>query len=650
MASNEFVRKYSLAASLGFLAGLVSCLTGLLFAIVSRLNRGSGSETILVVCMLLATGVVLILSGINVAGIRQKLSRSYSFLAGMLLSAIGLLVFMFSFPDNWIYPRVSYAIVAYSLGIFLLLINIFVNYFLQALGDCGQQEDKNHKDSVRSTEPQHNDCSVLTTFAGILMTNITSGTYEPAFLTGTSDDENTYILNDTTSEEKHPESLFMESNEEKTVTENEIVTASDAISNENVKICDLDDEQEEPTALETTQFPEIAELVEPEIEKEIEDIEGTPEMEEVKKVGKIEEVKEAEYTPAEELSSNERSEVQELIVPYAEFRSLKNTDVKADDTMREAARKILMYHFGQMLEHERGTKIGRDIEELHDMRVAAMRMRSIVEVLEDYLNMKDMSSHFKDIKSVRRTLGTVRDLDVFLEKIDHYLTAQPLERALEIEPLTDSLLIERAKHRGNMLVYLDDSPYNKFKKNFADYLLTKKAWKIKAAKKNGEPIPARVVDVLPVLLYSQLATVRAYGDVLTADTTIDPYLEKYHQLRIDVKILRYTIEFFNEVLGSESKSLIKDLKGLQDNLGDMHDTVVALEMLENFEKYGVWGETHGKKGAVSIRDYPGVDAYIEYRKKELASLLDSFPDAWSKVIDPDFSVRFSQAIAGIYNS
>ena len=66
MASNVFVRKYSLAASLGFLAGLVSCLTGLLFAIVSRLNRGSGSETILVVCMLLATGVVLILSGINV--------------------------------------------------------------------------------------------------------------------------------------------------------------------------------------------------------------------------------------------------------------------------------------------------------------------------------------------------------------------------------------------------------------------------------------------------------------------------------------------------------------------------------------------------------------------------------------------------------
>jgi CHAD domain-containing protein len=640
MSSNVFVRKYSLAASLGFLAGLVSCMTGLLFAIVSRLNRGSGSETIMVVCMLLATGVVLILAGINVAGIRRKLSRSYSFLAGLFLSAAGLLIFMSSFPDNWVYPKVSYAIVAYSLGIFLLLINIFVNYFLQALGGPDQQENEHHEEEVQYSEAQRNDCSVLTTFAGILMTNITSGTYEPAFLTGTGDDDNTYVVSDTTSEEKRPESIIMEFNEEKTATESEIVTAESAASDEIVKICNINDETEEPTALETTQFPEIAEITEPEIEEETEEIAVTAEKEEETETESVQE--------EEEGSSKEIPDVQEFVVPYAEFRSIRKTNVKADDTMREAARKILTYHFGQMVEHERGTKVGRDIEELHDMRVAAMRMRSVVEVLEDYLNMKEMSSHYKNIKSIRRTLGTVRDLDVFLEKIDHYLAAQPPERAPEMDPLTDSMLIERAKHRGTMLVYLDDSRYNKFKKNFADYLLSKKSWKMKAAKKNGEPIPARVVDILPVLLYSQLATVRAYGDVLTDDTKIDPYLEKYHQLRIDVKILRYTIEFFREVLGSETKSLIKDLKALQDNLGDMHDTVVALEMLENFERYGVWGETQGKNNSAGIRDYPGVDAYIEYRKKELASLLDSFPDAWSKVIDPDFSVRFSQAIAGLY--
>ncbi|MBP1909881.1 CHAD domain-containing protein [Methanolobus bombayensis] len=637
MSSSVFIRKYSLVASLGFLTGLVFCMTGLLFAIVSRLNRGSGPEVILTVCMLLASGIVFILAGINIAGISQRLSRSYSFLAGLLLSVSGLLVFMFSFPDNWIYPIVSYAIISYSLGIFLLLINIFVNYFLQAQGENELCEDRDIDSDTLQNETKQQECSVLTTFAGIMMTNITSGSYEPAIITGTgtSDGENNYIVNNTVSEEKLPETLIMESYEEKRETEEDAENVTESFSIENTKVCNTDETHEEPIALETTQFPEIVDVPEPEITE-------SPENDLDEKKTEEPEQKEAEY--------QDKTEEKALITPYSEFRSIKKTDIKADDTMRGAARKILMYHFGQMIEHERGTKVGKDIEELHDMRVAAMRMRSIIEVLEDYLNMKEMSSHYKDIKSIRKTLGTVRDLDVFLEKIDHYLEAQAPESVPEMDPLTDSILIERAKHRGTMLVYLDDPRYNKFKKKFADYLLHKKSWKMKSSKKNGEPVPARVVDVLPVLLYSQLATVRAYGDVLTNDISIDPYLEKYHQLRIDVKILRYTIEFFKEVLGSETKSLIKDLKALQDNLGDMHDTVVALEMLENFERYGVWGETHGKKNSASIRDYPGVDAYIEYRKKELASLLESFPDAWSNVIDPDFSVRFSQAIAGLYNS
>ncbi|MDW7731611.1 MAG: CHAD domain-containing protein [Methanolobus sp.] len=339
----------------------------------------------------------------------------------------------------------------------------------------------------------------------------------------------------------------------------------------------------------------------------------------------------------------------EVVTSFVEFVSMKKTNINADDTMREAARKLLMFHFGEMVKHERGTKVGKDIEELHDMRVAAMRMRSVVEVLERYLDMDEMSSHYKNIRSTRKVLGTVRDLDVFLEKIDHYLEGQAPEKRLEMDPLADSILIERAKNRGNMLVYLDDARYNKFKKNFADYLSHKKSWKMRSIK-DGEPIPRKVKDVLPVLLYEQFATVRAYDELVSGEAVVDPSLEKYHLLRIDVKILRYTLEFFREVLGSESKDLIKDLKALQDNLGDMHDTVVALELLENFEKYGRWGETGKKKssGSNGLQDYPGIDAYIEYREQELHDLLEAFPAAWAKVIEPDFSVRFSQAISGIY--
>ncbi|WP_342304444.1 CHAD domain-containing protein [Methanolobus sp. ZRKC5] len=638
MSSNMLVKKYSLVASLGFLFGLVFCMTGLLFAMVSRLSRNSSPEVILTVCFLLGAGILFILAGIILAGMRQRFSRSYSFITGILLSVTGLLIFTFSFPESWTYPKVSYVIMFYSVGIFLLLINIFVNYFLQAFTGTETQATvaQKQKPDISNEYSQFNDRSVLATFAGIMVTNITSGSYEPSFLTDTNGRYDHFIVNDKVSEEKQPEPQIMGQTEETMIPEKNTIhnPSINAEMKENVHF--EDDSFNEPTAMETTQFPEIVDVLETEDN-------GLPED------GSDENV-EPTFAPVTETRGLSTTVVP--VIPFSEFRSLEKTNIKATDTMREAAHKILMFHFGVMIEHERGTKVGKDIEELHDMRVAAMRMRSAVEVLENYLEMKKMFSHYKNVKTTRRVLGSVRDLDVFLEKIEHYLEDKPPESRAEMDPLVDSILIEKAKQRGSMLVYLDDVKYNKFKKNFAAYLLNKKFWKMKSVKKNREPVPGRVMDVLPVLLYTQFAAVRAYEELVSDETMIDPDIEKYHQLRIDVKILRYTLEFFREALGSESRDLIKDLKALQDNLGDMHDTVVALELLGNFEKYGRWGETDKKKVPVSngLGDYPGVDAYMEYKKQDLQNLMNSFPEVWSRVIDPDFSIRFSQAVAGIYNS
>jgi hypothetical protein len=62
---------------------------------------------------------------------------------------------------------------------------------------------------------------------------------------------------------------------------------------------------------------------------------------------------------------------------------LTEPGVLADDVLSEAGRKVLAYHFNQMLLHEEGTRLGVDIEELHDMRVATRRMRAAFEVFAD---------------------------------------------------------------------------------------------------------------------------------------------------------------------------------------------------------------------------------------------------------------------------
>jgi hypothetical protein len=96
-------------------------------------------------------------------------------------------------------------------------------------------------------------------------------------------------------------------------------------------------------------------------------------------------------------------------------RVRKTLGVKAIDTMAEAGRKILRFHFAHMLSHEKGTLLGEDIEELHDMRVATRRMRAAFDVFGQYLKPKAVKKHLKRLRTAGRMLGRVRDLDVFME-------------------------------------------------------------------------------------------------------------------------------------------------------------------------------------------------------------------------------------------
>jgi CHAD domain-containing protein len=594
-------KKNSTLAVFSVLFGFVFTMTGVLYATVGKVTRFSDPQVILVLCSLIGLGLVLIMTGVNLAAMNKSIGRSRSFLAGILFSALGIFIFVTYYPEGWFYPIVAYAIISYSLGIFLILFNIFLNCFTLSYcspsftspvtGLCNDDLPEN-KESPGSWD------SVMGRFAGILLANILPN--QPGPIQDNEDNGSN----------RHAGSDLQSKTDE--------IADSDAISRVIVN-------------------HEAVNVVSGAAEeKPVEGVQETV----------LSDEPASSQATAVQPASEEEEPPAVADSPFNEFISMKKTGIKAHDTMREAARKLLMFQFGRMLEHERGTQVGKDIEELHDMRVAAMRMRSVFQVFEEYLDMKALDKHLNNLRSTRRALGQVRDLDVFLEKIDHYLENLPTGIEIDLSKLTDSLHIEKAKRRGMMLIYMDNGRYGKFKNSFTRVLLEKRSWAMKQVTKKGEPIPGTVKDVLPVLLYSRFARVRSYDHIVSPEAS--PTLEQYHQLRIDVKILRYTLEFFREVLGAESKELIQDLKNLQDNLGDMHDAAVALELLENFERYGRWGvteEDHVK--AQAIKD-PGVEAYMQYRRQELERLIAEFPAVWSKVIDNDFSITFSRTIAGMY--
>ena len=321
----------------------------------------------------------------------------------------------------------------------------------------------------------------------------------------------------------------------------------------------------------------------------------------------------------------------------------KRPDIVGADTMTEAAAKTLRFHLEKMLEHEEGTRLGEDPEELHDMRVSTRRMRMALRVFADYLDPEVMRPVLKGLRRTGRTLGAVRDLDVFNEKTQVYLDGLPDERAGELDGLIDAWKLERDRQREHLVRYLDGRRYRSFVETTTG-LLDGPVEALAPGEPFG-PRPQRVAQVLPGVLYKDMAIVWAFEGQLGG---LGTPLPRFHALRKACKGLRYTLEFFEDVLGPGARPLIKRVKGLQDHLGDLQDAVVTSGILRDYLTWGTWRHGgHGLPGPIEVIVAPGAARYLAARQEEMERLVMTFPEAWPSVAGNEFSRDLAAAIAEI---
>jgi CHAD domain-containing protein len=309
-----------------------------------------------------------------------------------------------------------------------------------------------------------------------------------------------------------------------------------------------------------------------------------------------------------------------------------------NDPMSEAGRKTLWFHFLRMLKHEPGTRLGEDIEELHDMRVATRRMRAAIRVFGDFFEPEVIRSINKEIRRVTRALGPVRDLDVFEEKAMRYLQDLPEGARNGLNPLLETWRAQRAKTRADMLSFLDSERYERFKREYAEFLQTEGAGARPVP--DGRPVPYQVRHVAPRLIYTRYEEVRAYETVLD-----DAQIETLHALRIDCKYLRYTLEFLEEVLGPEGKAVIDEVKAMQDHLGDLNDAEVAIGMLSEF--LAGWDAAQSDVPLTQRRSGEGIVTYLASRHAEKHRLVVTFPDAWDRLNREEVRRWLALAIAAL---
>lgn len=321
-------------------------------------------------------------------------------------------------------------------------------------------------------------------------------------------------------------------------------------------------------------------------------------------------------------------------LPYPE--PVETPGILPDDTLTEAGRKVFLAQFAAMIWHEPGTRSGEDTESLHDMRVATRRMRAAFEVFEGAFRNKAVKAYLSGLRHTGRLLGKVRDLDVFAEKANRYLDSLALENRDGLEPLLSMWQFQLSEARKELISYFDSRAYQEFKNSFNYFVQTPGH----ASQRNPSviPFPNRVCEVVPCIIYTRLASVRAYASMVNIAT-----IPQLHALRIEFKKLRYALEYFSEVLGSEAKQVIDLVKKLQDHLGDLHDSDVACQILNNFLEN--WDR--GQVGlTLSERQNPEpLVNYLAYQYAERHRLLVTFLEAWECFEQPEIMRKIALAIS-----
>lgn len=313
--------------------------------------------------------------------------------------------------------------------------------------------------------------------------------------------------------------------------------------------------------------------------------------------------------------------------------------IALDDSMTEAARKVLWRNWKRAHAAEPGARRGTDSEDLHDLRVAVRRMRVALRLFRGDLDRDAVRPIRKSLRRTARALGAVRDLDVFHDKVRHYLDALPGDRRTELDPLLALWRAEHAGARARLVKWLDSRAFAHFKAELGEYLRRHDAKPDRRgeSRRGGD----RVRDAVPIVLLRGWTSVRGYDE--SVNTPGAPP-DELHQLRIACKRLRYTLEFFVRLLGTPAERLIAQLTNVQDHLGNLQDAVVACGILRNVLASGDWTGGDGGAGRCApAAVVPGIAAYLDARQREIQTLVLTFPAVWG----PVRSTKFKQQLLAL---
>ena len=238
----------------------------------------------------------------------------------------------------------------------------------------------------------------------------------------------------------------------------------------------------------------------------------------------------------------------------------------------------------------------------------------------------------------------MRDLDVFRLKTEAYAAGLSARSQSALQPLLERLRSQEDAARAPLAKLLEGQRYGDMVDAFTKLVEKPGKYALRPAKRSAmdAPTPLRVSDVAPGLIYSQWGAVHAFEPYLSGAS-----LDVLHLLRIELKRLRYLLEAFSEVMGPEASVIIEATKALQDHLGDIQDSRVAVGLLGGYlEEHSAGGDsTDGDLTAT--RTVNAIRKYRDARLHEQNQLQSGAQAAWAAFASADNKRALALAIASL---
>jgi CHAD domain-containing protein len=250
-----------------------------------------------------------------------------------------------------------------------------------------------------------------------------------------------------------------------------------------------------------------------------------------------------------------------------------------------------------ILENEQGSRLGRDPECVHGMRVATRRARAALRTASGVLEAEREEKLRPELAWLGGVLGGVRDLDVLIVHLRAEAdTLEPAERTA-LKPLFSGLATERRRAHNALLRALKGARYRRLLDELAE-AVTKPTpnGRVKLDKRAGKEFDrlVRSMHALPS----------------------EPADEELHRMRKLGKRARYAAELAEPLAPGKTARFVKRAKAFQDVTGEHQDAAVAEQKLRELV-----ADTSG--GA----SFPA-GQLIERERARRASARARLPKAW----------------------